>query len=88
MDKFIEKTEKNENTLTRILRKIIKQKDDSIKKYKTENDELHQILLKQQNLLSKLNEENVKLGSELLNSKTNSIQAIQKNFESDKAKDE
>ena len=88
MEKFIEKTEKHENTLTKILRKIIKQKDDSIKKFKTENDELHQILQKQQSLLNKLNEENVKLGNQLLNSKSTSLQAIDKNNRSDKIKNE
>jgi hypothetical protein len=88
MEKFIEKTEKHENTLTKILRKIIKQKDASIKQYKTENDELHQILQKQQSLLNKLNEENVKLGNQLLNSKSTSLHAIDKNNRSDKIKNE
>ncbi len=44
-----------------ILRTIIEQKEQTANKYKLENEHLHNLLLKQQDLLNKLNEDNLTL---------------------------
>ncbi|CAF0747439.1 unnamed protein product [Brachionus calyciflorus] len=69
---------RQENSLTIALRTIIKQKDEISKKYKNENQQLQELLIKQQNLLNKLNEDNMNLNRKLqdiessLNGKINS----------------
>lgn len=68
MDRINEKLNKQENSLTRLLRKLLNQKDEQIKKQSIENAELKLLLLKQQELLNKLNDENMRL--------TNNLQAI------------
>jgi hypothetical protein len=88
MDTFYERTEKQENALTKILRKIIKQKDDSLRKYKIENDDLKQIVLKQQALVNRLNDENIKLSQDLIEMKKNSIDTISNSSKNDRHKDE
>lgn len=66
MEHIAEKMEKHENALTKLLRKIIKQKDDTNKKLTDENAELREMLKKQQELIIKLNNENVQLCKENL----------------------
>ena len=61
MEKLGEKSNKQENSLTAMLRIIIKQKDEIAQRYKQENRQLQELLFKQQNLLNKLNEDNMKL---------------------------
>lgn len=65
MDRISDKLDKHENSLTRLLRKLLKQKDDHINKQSIENAELKQLLLKQQELLNKLNDENMRLTTKL-----------------------
>jgi hypothetical protein len=54
-------TARQENSLTLVLRTLIKQKEDTAQRYKTENLQLQQLLMKQQDLLNTLNEDNMKL---------------------------
>lgn len=61
MERLREKVFKQENSFTLVLRTLIKQKEEIANKYKHENQELHKLLLKQQNLLNKLNEDNMNL---------------------------
>jgi hypothetical protein len=56
-----ERTSKQENSLTVVLRTLIKQKEDTAQRYKTENLQLQELLMKQQDLLNELNEDNMKL---------------------------
>ena len=44
-----------------ILRTLIEQKEQTASKYKQDNEQLHNLLLKQQDLLNKLNEDNLTL---------------------------
>ena len=55
------KSFKQENSFTIVLRTLIKQKEEIANKYKYENEQLHKLLTKQQNLLNKLNEDNMNL---------------------------
>ena len=61
MERLKEKVFKQENYFTLVLLTLIKQKEEIANKYKHENQELHKLLLKQQNLLNKLNEDNMNL---------------------------
>ena len=61
MEVVNEKLSKQENGLTRLLRKLLRQKDEIIRQVKIENVELKELVLKQQELLMKLNDENTKL---------------------------
>ena len=54
-------TNKQESSMTNVLRMICKQKETVANKYKSENEKLHTLLLKQQSLLNKLNEDNMML---------------------------
>lgn len=65
MERLKEKSNKQENSLTIALRTIIKQKEETANKYKLENQQLQSLLLKQQNLLNKLNQDNLKLSRKL-----------------------
>jgi hypothetical protein len=49
------------SSFTLVLRTLLKQKEEIANKYKHENHELHKLLIKQQNLLNKLNEDNMNL---------------------------
>ena len=70
-EEFIEeKLSKHENFLTKLLRKLLKQKDEKIQQVKNENDQLKDLILKQQELINKLNNENIKLATVLKNNKT------------------
>ena len=61
MERLKEKACKQENSFTLVLRTLIKQKEEIANKYKHENQELHKLLIKQQSLLNKLNEDNMNL---------------------------
>jgi hypothetical protein len=61
MEFIEEKLSKHENCLSKLLRKLLKQKDETIKQVKNENEELKELLLKQQELIKKLNNENILL---------------------------
>ena len=61
MERLKDKVFKQENSFTQVLRTLIKQKEEIACKYKHENQELHKLLIKQQNLLNKLNEDNMNL---------------------------
>ena len=52
---------KQESSITNVLRMLCKQKETVANKYKSENEKLHTLLLKQQSLLNKLNEDNMML---------------------------
>jgi hypothetical protein len=65
MQRISEKIDEQENALSRMLRKIIKQKDDSLQKYKIENEELRTLVLQQQELLLRLNNENIQLNANI-----------------------
>lgn len=54
-------TKKNNLSFTNLLHILIKQKEQTANKYKTENEQLHNLLLKQQDLLNKLNADNMAL---------------------------
>ena len=63
------------SSFTLVLRTLLKQKEEIANRYKHENHELHKLLIKQQNLLNKLNEDNMNLNrsnSELKESFVNS----------------
>lgn len=49
----------HENSLTNLLRTLIRQKEDAAVRLKAENEHLKHLLVKQQNLLNKLNEDNM-----------------------------
>jgi hypothetical protein len=61
MDKLSERSSKQENSLTVVLRTLVKQKEDTAQRYKAENLQLQELLMKQQDLLNMLNEDNMKL---------------------------
>jgi hypothetical protein len=61
MEFIEEKLNKHENFLTKLLRKLLKQKDETIQQVKNENDQLKDLILKQQELINKLNNENMQL---------------------------
>jgi hypothetical protein len=54
--------EEPSESYVQVLHVIIKQKNEIAEKYKLENDKLHKLLLKQQMLLNKLNQDNMRLG--------------------------
>ena len=61
MDAVQDKVIKQENVLSRLLRKLLNQKEEALKEVRIENSELKDLLLKQQKLINKLSDENVKL---------------------------
>ena len=61
MEQIKTKVSKEENSFTNMLRMLCRQKDCIANNYKTENERLHNLLMKQQNLLNKLNEDNMAL---------------------------
>lgn len=61
----VKSSRKHENSLTLALRTLIKQKDEVSKKYKHENQQLQELLIKQQSLLNKMNEDNMILNKKL-----------------------
>lgn len=65
MDRLKSKSFKQENSFTIVLRTLIKQKEEIANKYKNENEQLHKLLIKQQNLLNKLNEDNMNLNKSI-----------------------
>ena len=65
MDRVIEKTERLENGLTKLLRKFLKQKEEMARRYKEENDELNKLVSKQNEMIGDLRSENTKLCKEL-----------------------
>jgi hypothetical protein len=67
MEFITEKLSKHENGLTRALRKLLKQKNQTIKNINIENAELNKMILKQQDLVKKLNDENIEITAVLKN---------------------
>jgi hypothetical protein len=65
MDAIQAKTQKEENVLSRLLRKLLNQKDETIRLVKIENCELKELIVKQQNLIHKLNDENTLLAGKI-----------------------
>ena len=65
MDAIQAKTSQEENVLSRLLRKLLSQKDETIRIVKIENYELKELLLKQQNLINKLSNENIIMTSKI-----------------------
>ena len=61
MEKIKCKANKHDNSYTMMLRVLIKQKEDIANNFKLENEKLQELLIKQQNLLNKLNEDNLRL---------------------------
>jgi hypothetical protein len=74
MQRITAKIQEQENALTKVLRKIIKQKDESVQKYKLDNEELNLLIQRQQELINKLNAENIQLYSNLNDMKATAIQ--------------
>ena len=73
MEFIEEKLMKQENGLTKLLRKLLKQKDDAIKNTKIENFELKELVLRQQEMINKLNSENMVLVKTISESKENQL---------------
>jgi hypothetical protein len=68
MENIKRKMVEQENSYTCVLRTIIKQKEEIAVKFKKENDHLKKLLFKQQRLLNKLNEDNMRLNKQYTNS--------------------
>jgi hypothetical protein len=67
MNIFQTKIEKQETIVTRLLRKQLINIDDTLKLVKIENEELKELILKQQKMINKLHEQNVKLSRKAKN---------------------
>ena len=61
MEEIKKKVTKQENSFTNVLRMLCRQKDSIANNYKIENERLHNLLMKQQSLLNKLNDDNMAL---------------------------
>ncbi len=59
-----EKLQGTSSSFTNVLRMLCKQKESIANNYKSENERLHRLLIKQQNLLNQLNADNMKLNQE------------------------
>ncbi len=57
----LDKSQETSSSFTNVLRMLCRQKESIANSYKTENERLHKLLIKQQNLLNQLNEDNMKL---------------------------
>ena len=57
----LDKSQETSSSFINVLQMLCKQKESITNSYKTENERLHKLLIKQQNLLNQLNEDNMKL---------------------------
>ena len=84
MNTFKDNSTKQQNIITRLLRKNLNQKDETLKLLKNENVELKELIVKQQNLMEKLYDQNRKFSrsskKNISNTKQHNQQLIECNY--------